>query len=241
MKYAADFRDNARQALAGRWTPAVIAGLLASLLGAVGSSGPEVGFHVNENGADIGFEIAGQQIFSSGSGWNEHFSGLLAGGAVAIVLASLVMAAVFFILGSVVGLGYDRFHLDLADRRKEPALSTLFSYFPHWKTAAATRFLQGLYVLLWTLLFIIPGIVASFSYAMTGFILAEHPELSPGEAIERSKALMEGNRMRLFCLQFSFIGWDILCLFTLGIGQFWLNPYKKAAITAFYRDISGSA
>ena len=240
MKFAADFRSIAREGLRGRWGMAVVAGVIASLLGAVSSGGPEVNFHFNENGADVGFELGGQQIFNSASGWNEHLTGFLVGGLSAIVLAGLVMAVVYFLLGSVVGLGYNRFNLELVDRRKEPELGSLFGYFSHWKTAAAARFLETVYILLWTLLFIIPGIIAGYSYAMTGYILSEHPELTAGEAISRSKDMMEGNRWRLFCLQWSFIGWDILCLFTLGIGNLWLSPYKQAATAAFYREISGT-
>ena len=90
------------------------------------------------------------------------------------------------------------------------------------------------------MLFIIPGIIANYSYAMTGFILAEYPEMTAGEAIERSKEMMDGNRFRLFCLQLSFIGWSILCSFTFGIGNLWLRPYRQAATAAFYREISGT-
>lgn len=100
--------------------------------------------------------------------------------------------------------------------------------------------LQWVLILLWTLLFIIPGIVASYSYAMTGYILAEDPDLTASQAIQRSKELMRGNRWRLFCLQLSFIGWIILCLFTFGIGNLFLNPYQTAADAAFYREISGT-
>ena len=93
---------------------------------------------------------------------------------------------------------------------------------------------------LWSLLFIIPGIIASYSYAMIPYIQAEHPEMAPGDVLARSKEMMEGNRWRLFCLQFSFIGWSILSSLTLGIGNLWLTPYKQAATAAFYRDISGT-
>lgn len=101
------------------------------------------------------------------------------------------------------------------------------------------QLLQTVYILLWTCLLIIPGIMASYSYAMTGYILAEHPELTAGEAIAQSKAMMAGNRWRLFCLQFSFIGWDILCVLTLGIGNLALRPYRHAAEAAFYRELCG--
>lgn len=238
MKYATDFRRIARNALTGRWMVAVIAGLIASLLGAVPSNGPEININLGDSGADVGFEFAGQEIFTSGTGWNPHLTGFLIGSAALILIAALVMIVVFFILGSVVETGYARFNLDLVDRQKEPEISTLFGYFPHWSTMVAARFLQGLYVFLWSLLLIIPGIVAGYSYAMTSYILAEHPELTASEAIQQSKRMMSGNRFRLFCLQFSFIGWDLLCTLTLGVGNLWLSPYKQAATAAFYREVS---
>ena len=76
---------------------------------------------------------------------------------------------------------------------------------------------------------------------MTEFILAEHPELTASEAIARSKEMMSGNRWCLFCLHFSFIGWDILSSLTLGIGNLWLRPYKQAANAVFSREISGTS
>lgn len=105
---------------------------------------------------------------------------------------------------------------------------------------AAARLLRSLYILLWSLLFIVPGIIAGYSYAMTEYILSECPELTASEAIDRSKQMMAGNRWRLFCMQFSFIGWDILSSLTLGIGTLWLRPYKQAATAAFYREITGT-
>ena len=100
------------------------------------------------------------------------------------------------------------------------------------------RLLRSLYILLWSLLFIIPGIIAGYRYAMTSYILAEHPDMRAGDAISYSKEMMKGNKWRLFCLHCSFIGWGILCLFTFGIGNLWLLPYKQAAEAAFYREIS---
>lgn len=240
MKYATDFRRIARDALSGKWAIAVVAGLIASLLGAISANAPEININLGDNGANVGLELAGQQIYSSSGGWNEMLTGFLVGSATLIILVALVMAVVYFVLGSVMGVGYSRFNLDLVDRRKEPAINTMFSYFKDWKAIATAKLLRTVYVLLWSLLFIIPGIVASYSYAMTGYILAEHPELSASEAIERSKQMMIGNRRRLFCLQLSFIGWEFLCALTLGIGSLWLTPYKQAAEAAFYREVSGT-
>lgn len=239
MKFAADFRYIAREALCGKWLIAVIAGLIAFLLGGLGSEGLEVKLNVDMSGAMVSFEVAGLTILSTRGGVREYLGAFLAGSAIIIAVAAIVLAAVYFILGSVIEAGYAKYNLDLVDRT-EAKLESLFTYFYNWKTTAATRFLTGLYTLLWSLLFIIPGIMASYSYAMTGYILAEHPELTASEAIERSKEMMSGNRFRLFCLQFSFIGWSILCTFTFGIGNLWLRPYRQAATAAFYREISGT-
>ena len=239
MKYAADFRQNARDALRGKWTIAVLVGLVATLLGGAGSGGPEVKLNIDGSGAHASFEFAGQTIFSTGGGLNSDIGAFLVGSAIYITIAAIAMAVVYFVLGSIISVGYARFNLDLVDGGN-PSFETLFGYFSYWKTTAVARLLQSLYVLLWSLLFIIPGIMASYSYAMTEFILAEHPELTAGEAIAQSKEMMSGNRWRLFCLHFSFIGWDILCTLTMGIGHLWLRPYRQAADAAFYREITGS-
>lgn len=98
-------------------------------------------------------------------------------------------------------------------------------------------FLMMLFTFLWSLLFIIPGIVKAFSYSMTPFILEEHPELGANEAIDHSRAMMKGHKFDLFWLILSFIGWGFLCLFTFGIGYLWLIPYMGTSISAFYEDV----
>ena len=98
-------------------------------------------------------------------------------------------------------------------------------------------FLTNLFIALWSLLFIIPGIVKAFSYSMTPFILEEHPELSANEAIDHSRAMMKGHKFDLFWLILSFIGWGFLCLFTFGIGYLWLTPYMETSVASFYEDV----
>ena len=224
MRYAADFRSIARDSLRGKWFIAVVAGLIASLLGGIGNDGTNVKLNIDNSGANVNFSYAGQTILSTSDGMNERLGAFLAGSAIYIALAAIALAVIYFVLGSVVEVGYARYNLELVDR-EGAKIESLFTYF---------------YTFLWSLLFIIPGIIAAYSYAMTGYILAEDPELTAGEAISRSKEMMSGNRFRLFCLQFSFIGWEILSALTLGIGNLWLRPYKQAAVAAFYREISGT-
>ena len=239
MKYAADFRRIARDALRGRWFLAVVVSLVAALLGGAGSEGPEIEFHFGESGANLDLGFANQTIFSTGGGFDPRIRAVLAGGILYVLLAALVLAAVYLLLGSVVSVGYSRFTLQLVDQ-EDAGFEQLFQYFSYWKNAVCTRLLKGVYIFLWSLLLVIPGIVASYSYAMTGYILAEHPEMSAGEVISASKEMMSGNRWRLFCLHISFIGWAILCSFTLGVGSLWLTPYVNISEAAFYREVSGT-
>jgi len=239
MKISADFRSMARDVLSGKWKIAVLVGLVATILGAVEDMGPEIKLNIDASNLNASFEFAGQTIFSTDGGLNFDIGTLFVGGFTYIMIVGLIMGAVYFILGSIIKLGYAKFNLNLV-KRLEGSFENLFEYFSYWKTAAAARLLQSLYILLWSLLFIIPGIIASFSFAMTEYILAENPELPASEAIHRSKEMMEGNKWRLFCLQFSFIGWSILCALTLGIGNLWLIPYKQAATAIFYREISST-
>ena len=93
------------------------------------------------------------------------------------------------------------------------------------------------FTILWSLLLVIPGIIKSYSYAMTSFILKDEPEMKNNAAIEKSMAMMEGSKMKLFMLDLSFIGWAILCIFTLGIGLLFLQPYVAISRAAFYEDL----
>ncbi len=227
--YAADFRAAARRALSGKWFLSVVAGLIALMVGAISYNGPELEFKFDTQ--------SGVHATFGNIPLSQDLALWIAGAAAALAVSALIMGLVYYTIGSVVTLGYARFNLELIDGGN-PELGCLFSYFSWFKTAFCARFLTSLYVLLWSLLLIIPGILASYSYALVPYILAERPELTASEAIRRSKDLMYGNRWRLFCLQFSFIGWSILCALTLGIGNLWLTPYSHAATAAFYRDLT---
>lgn len=237
MLKAKDFRAMARDALKGKWGIAVIAGLLASMLGGVSG-----GFSFNfETTGDTGSSeelVMLKQLWGS---LDEEMIQMVLIVAGVVLVVGLAVAALFLVLGSVVGVGYSKFNLDLVDHQPEADVGTLFRYFKNWKKLTVANLLRGLYVFLWSLLLVIPGIYATYSYAMVDFILAENPELTAREALARSKEMMEGNRWRLFCLEISFIGWSYLCILTLGIGSLWLTPYMQAATAAFYREISGTA
>ena len=222
--FAKDYRELARENLRGNWKPSVITAMIACLLGGliVGSNFfPEFEFKIeDQNFRDLS-EFLSFTISNFG------------------VIFSLVSALnlLHFILGGVIQLGYAQYLLNQHDRR-EFKINDLFSKFDCFGAGFCQNFLRGLYVFLWSLLFVIPGIIAEYRYAMTPFIMAEHPELTASEAIKISKKMMQGNKWELFCLRFSFIGWILLCGLTLNIGCIFLNPYINAAEAAFYRKVS---
>ena len=121
-------------------------------------------------------------------------------------------------------------------------LNDEFAYFKYFGKALGLRVVMYVFIFLWTLLFLIPGLIATYRYAMAPYILAEHPEMGIMEAIDASKQMMDGNKWSLFCLEISFIGWSILSSLTLGIGDLFLTPYMKMATAHFYMNLSrGSA
>lgn len=95
-----------------------------------------------------------------------------------------------------------------------------------------------LLIALGTLLFIIPGIILKYAYSMSYFIMADNPTISQTEARQKSSEMMKGNKWRLFCLDFSYIGWGLLCVLTGGILVFIVGPAMKMAYAAFYEDLA---
>jgi len=244
MSYASDFKEKAREALRGKWKIAVMIGLAVVLLGGTGERGLDIKVETEQetNSGSIGLELAEQRLYTFGWGENPEMMDMVERNRPYLLAFTVTYGILYFILGSIIEVGYARFNLKLLEGElpeERPRMAIVFSAFRQGKTAIATGLLKTLFEALWTLLLIIPGIIASYSYAMTGYIQAEYPDLSSTEVIEESKRIMSGNRWRLFCLRLSFIGWEILCAFTLGIGKLWLVPYEHAAVAAFYQEISG--
>ena len=219
-------RARARAALSGRWALAIAVGALAVLLGAAMNSST----FIPDFSYDAEWFRNYQQFFEQGVPLGENTTVRFENGLLGIVQ---------LLLGGVLQLGYARFLLNLHDG-KEVSLQDLFSEFHRFGQGFAQHFLRSLYVLLWSLLLIIPGIIKSLSYAMTPYIMADHPQLTASEAIRVSMDMMEGHKAALFWLRLSFIGWDILAALSLNLGHLFLNPYKNAAETAFYRSLEHS-
>nr|WP_320037618.1 DUF975 family protein [uncultured Bacteroides sp.] len=142
------------------------------------------------------------------------------------------------ILGGPMTLGISYFALAIS-RNEEARFEQLFKGFNNFGTALGAYLLIAIFTVLWLLLLIIPGIIAAISYSMTFFIIADDPSIQVMEAIDKSKKMMYGYKWKFFCLNLRFLGWAILCLFTLGIGFLWLIPYMEISFAKFYDDING--
>jgi uncharacterized membrane protein len=161
----------------------------------------------------------------------------------ACLISSLIVGATTFaslLLSGPLAIGLATIILRMIRLRKSDDISLLFSGFNDFSRSLVMGLLYALKIFLWSLLFIIPGIVRSYSLAMSSHIAFDRPELSASEILVASTNMMRGHRWRLFCLNLSFIGWFILSIFTLGIGFFFLIPYMQTSTAIFYEELRES-
>ena len=221
-----DIRAQARDRLRGNWAQAAAVCLVAYILGGAMIASnflPQVTFKWHGEITSLEDALTALTTLSRRFG--------------STTLSIGALGLVELILGGVIQLGYAKYLLK-QHNRQEAGISDLFSEFDRFGQGFAQKFLRSLYSTLWGLLFIIPGVVADLSYAMTPFIMAEHPAMTAGDAIRASKDMMQGHKWELFVLRLTFIGWNILAGLTMNVGNLVLNPYKNAAEAAFYREIS---
>ena len=225
--FARDFRAWARESLTGHWGTAVAVGFVATLLsgGLNLTSGVDTGYQINVDGT-IEQGSVGMLDFIPRDMW------------AMLVTVTVVSALLALVIGGAVRLGVATFHLNLLHRR-EARFSDLFSQFYRLGQGFCMQFVMGFFVLLWSLLFVVPGLIAAYRYAMVPYLMAEFPDLRVMDAMRESKRLMRGNKWRLFCLHVSFIGWQFLSMLTMGIGSLWVVPYEYAADLAFYMEVTG--
>lgn len=158
-----------------------------------------------------------------------------------LLLSFLTVVGVIgsLILGGAITLGIHIAFMNLI-RGKKMNFSDLFSGFSdrfNFGSTISYYLLSALRIFLWSLLLIVPGFVATYSYSMAPYILADHPEMTGTQAVNASRDLMKGKKGKLFCLDLSYIGWILLGILTCGILLFWVEPKMEAAHAAFYEDI----
>ena len=118
-----------------------------------------------------------------------------------------------------------------------PEVSDAFCGFDDFWSAFKVNFLVGLFTFLWSLLFVIPGIVKGLSYSMSMYILAENKGKSALECIHESQQMTYGHKADLFVLSLSFIGWYLLGSVTFGLAYIWVAPYMQATFANAYNSL----
>ena len=167
-----------------------------------------------------------------------------------LLVAGIVYSAIYnaasmtgflaLIVAGPLGLGYAAVFLKRVRASETPVnLEDMTESFKNGRLGGTVvlGLLHTLYIALWTLLFVILGIVKSYSYAMVYYISLDRPELDANQCITESRRIMNGHKWDLFCLDLSFIGWYIVGLLCCGIGTLWVAPYRELSRANFYEDL----
>ena len=166
--------------------------------------------------------------------------GLVLAGITAFLLMLVVMAvtiAIYVFVVSPLEVGSQRYFIRNLNQRAE-VREIAFGYDNNYKETVKTLFLRDLFVILWSLLFIIPGIYKSYEYRMIPYLLADDPTMTKDRAFSESKRMMDGQKWNTFVLDLSFLGWNILSALTLGIlGVFYVTPYQAQTNAALYEKL----
>ena len=197
---------------------------------------------------DDDFMSGFQQGYNSVDGTSDEDIDVIRAGMAALIGFIVVFLVIFVVALAVaftitafllnpLELGCKRFFLRNLNMKAE-VKEVCFSFDHSYMNIVKTLFFRDLYTFLWSLLFIIPGIIKAYEYQMIPYLLAEHPDMPKDQAFAMSRQMMKGQKWRAFVLDLSFLGWSILSLFTLGIlGLFYVNPYKYSTKAALYETL----
>ncbi len=175
---------------------------------------------------------------SSGELFNEFSPAVIITIISVVGLAMVVGTAITIFLLNPLSVGCQRFFLNNRVDEHTQLESLTFAFRRNWINIVLTLFIKDIFLLLWYMLFIIPGIVKSYSYRLVPYIVADNPDIQPMDAINLSRSMMNGNKWKAFVFDLSYIGWIILTIFTLGIlGAFYVSPYKNCANAELYTAI----
>ena len=230
-------KENAKIAFKRNYWTCVIVAVILMLVGgcANGTSGPTFNFNFGGGSAAL-----------NGSGASVNLTGqaIIFASVIMLILAVVALFGIAFSLfvTNVIMIGGKRYYME--NREHKTSIEQVFYGFQggNYLSCVKTMFFKDLYLLGWTLLFVIPGIIKSFSYQLVPYILAENPNLSKDRAIELSCQMMDGYKFESFVLGWSFIGWDLLNALTVGVlGIFYVNPYKHATYAEFYAAVKADA
>jgi len=194
------------------------------------------------------FRASGSTNWKSSEGFHEPFDGFqgfMSEISALVIIIGILVALTIVIVGSLIKVflgnpiivSANKYYIEASDGSVD--LKNLGFCFNRksYLNIVLTMFMMNLFIFLWSLLLIVPGIIKSYSYSMVPYLLAKDPELKYNTAIEESMKLMDGNKGKLFVLDLSFIGWYILGLLALIIGVIFVVPYHATTRIEFFNDI----
>ena len=152
--------------------------------------------------------------------------------------SSIISISALFLTGPLM-FGLYKTFLIAKRTQKEASFDTAFDGFKIYSSTLLLGLMQTIFISLWSLLFVIPGIIKTYSYSMAYYISVDHPEYDWKTCINESRRIMDGNKWKLFCLDLSFIGWYIVGILCLGVGVLWVYPYQYMARAEFYSELVG--
>ena len=153
-----------------------------------------------------------------------------------ILGATVILPLVISIVSVFVEFGYLFYCMKVA-RREQGAYEDLAFCFKDWRFALklfALSFVVGILTMLWSLLFVIPGVIKAISYSQAILIMIENPNMGIMDAIKESQKMMDGHKMEYFVLDLSFIPWVLLVSVTFGIASVWVVPYMQVTMANYY-------
>lgn len=236
-----ELKTKAKEALKRNYWKVVLVSVLVILL----SGGFSYGFSGGSGGSSPQEEISEMQEMTTSSATEALSSAdLIIIVIVAIVIFTVVFCIVFAIAYAIAAflynpvlVGVNRFMLKSVDDKAE-VKEIAYAFDHSYMNVVKTMFFKDLYVFLWTLLFVIPGVYKKYQYRMVPYVMAEHPEMNYKEALELSKNMMDGEKWHAFVLDLSFVLWHVLGIITCGILEvFYIAPYQNLTNAELYRTI----
>lgn len=229
----AQLKMNGKQVFRRNYWECVVASLIMGIFTASTGLGfgNNANLEINQDGVSGSFS---SNFLGSGEA-REVFSALFAVSVVVLLVLGLIGLFLKIFVGNVFIVGGNCFYIK--NRTGKPGMGTVLEAFRsrHYKNVVLTMFMKDLYVFLWSLLLIIPGIIKSYEYFMVPYIMAENPGMNHKEAFAISKRMMDGQKWDTFVLELSFFGWLLLGGFTCGIlNVFYVAPYMQATCTELY-------
>ena len=225
-------KGRAKNALMGSYWKSVFVGFLLMLCVAINSSGV---YRTEKIESETGTGVFSQGPFNPYLGVFAMFVAILAmfGGIVAIALRILVM--------NPLEIGIRQYFVE--DLSAPCELDRLtYGFNRNYINGVIVMLIRDVFIALWTLLLIVPGVIKGYEYRMVPYILAERPDMEWREALAASRQMMDGEKWNAFMLDMSFLGWALLSVVTLGIvGIFYVNPYKGLTDAALYTTLRGKA